>query len=132
MDGSVEAETKRSRSYYEAQVALREAVLEALSWSQLAAADAQRARESLEAWCRVGRLAVDARHEHTMLRCESIHALSTPPTQSSTTPEGIHPLSRRGSTGPGGPPREPPHLTRGADPSTQPPSPHRGAPGEAG
>ena len=64
------ADERRSRSYFEAQMALREAVLEAMSWSEMAAVDGQVTREALEAWCRVGRLAVDARHEHSMLTRE--------------------------------------------------------------
>ena len=73
------SDESRSRSYFEAQMALREAVLAAMSWSETAALDAEVTRESLEAWCKVGRLAVDARHEHEMLR------------RASPSPEGSYP-----------------------------------------
>jgi hypothetical protein len=63
--------TMRERSYEASRTALTWAIEEAESWSALAAGDATLARESLGAWCRVGRLAVDARHEHEMLLRES-------------------------------------------------------------
>ena len=62
---------QRERSYYEARMALSQRVVVATLLTAEAAREPQMTRASLDAWAEVGRLAVDARHEHSMLTRES-------------------------------------------------------------
>jgi hypothetical protein len=69
--GELVGDTQRrpGTGYYVGQISLSRAIAKAVDLREVAATgDTAAVRASLDAWCEVGRRAIDARHEYAKLR----------------------------------------------------------------